>query len=171
METKTGRITAKGISGQTKEESKSGRAWTLYKFTIEDKKYSTFDAKIGEQFKIGDTVIMEGETDGQYWNMTTMDYCLLDKAPVEKAGLPSDNQTFRKADSQGNTPAQTDIKKETGEFQSTVWNHAIAPNSYEVGKAGCRFKLYFETVKELQEKIAELKLAGLLDEAETIKVA
>lgn len=54
------------------------------------------------------------------------------------------------------------IKKETGEFQSTVWNHQIAPNSYEVGKAGSRFKLYFETIDELKVKIAELKTAGLL---------
>lgn len=57
-----------------------------------------------------------------------------------------------------------EIKKETGDFQSTVWNHSVAANSYEVGPAGSRFKLYFETVDELKIKINELKLAGFITE-------
>ena len=61
------------------------------------------------------------------------------------------------------SPANGTVKQETGEFQSTIWKHSVAPNSYEIGKAGCRFKLYFENVKELQAKIAELTQAGLLD--------
>jgi len=41
-----------------------------------------------------------------------------------------------------------EIAKETGTFQSTVWNHSVAANSYEFGKAGNRFKIYFETVED-----------------------
>jgi hypothetical protein len=42
-----------------------------------------------------------------------------------------------------------------------VVNRTEAPNSYEFGKAGNRFKLYFEDVKQLQGKIKELQDAGL----------
>jgi hypothetical protein len=34
------------------------------------------------------------------------------------------------------------------------------PNSYEFGKAGNRFKLYFEDAKDLVKKIKELKECG-----------
>jgi len=40
------------------------------------------------------------------------------------------------------------------------------PNSFEFGKAGSRFKLYFDTVAELRSKIDELKKSGLIDETE-----
>ncbi len=56
-----------------------------------------------------------------------------------------------------------DIAKETGTFQSTVWNHKVSANSYEVGKADNRFKLYFETPAELKAKMQELRDAGLMD--------
>jgi len=56
------------------------------------------------------------------------------------------------------------IKAPTGEYQSLVYNKTLSANSYEVGKSGNRFKLYFETIKELQEKLKELKEAGLMDE-------
>ena len=55
-----------------------------------------------------------------------------------------------------------EIKPPTGEYQSLVYNKTLAANSYEVGKVGDRFKLYFETVEELQGKIAELKRAGFM---------
>lgn len=48
------------------------------------------------------------------------------------------------------------VKKETGEFQSTSWVHSVAASSYEFGKAGNRFKLYFEDVADLQAKIDAL---------------
>ncbi|KKN18380.1 hypothetical protein LCGC14_0956310 [marine sediment metagenome] len=56
-----------------------------------------------------------------------------------------------------------EIAKETGTFQSTVWNHSVAANSYEVGKVGDRFKLYFETPADLKAKMQELRDAGLMD--------
>ena len=60
--------------------------------------------------------------------------------------------------------APKEIKAPTGEYQSLVYNKTLSANSYEVGKSGSRFKIYFESVKELQEKMAELKTAGLMEE-------
>ena len=57
----------------------------------------------------------------------------------------------------------TGVKAETGTFQSTVWNHSVAANSYEVGTAVNRFKLYFETPADLKTKMQELRDAGLMD--------
>ena len=54
-----------------------------------------------------------------------------------------------------------EIKAPTGEYQSLVYNKTLCANSYEVGSAGNRFKIYFEDVKELQAKLKELKEAGL----------
>ena len=59
-------------------------------------------------------------------------------------------------------PVETEIKKPTGEYQSLVYNKTLSANSYEVGSAGNRFKLYFETVEELQAKLKELKDAKLM---------
>ena len=58
----------------------------------------------------------------------------------------------------------TTIKEPTGEYQSLVYNKTLSANSYEVGKSGDRFKLYFETVEELKAKIAELIAAGFMTE-------
>ena len=60
------------------------------------------------------------------------------------------------------------VKKENGEYQSTVYNRNIAANSYEVGKSGDRFKIYFETVQELKDKMQELKNAGFMDNSTDI---
>ena len=61
-------------------------------------------------------------------------------------------------------PIKQNIKEPTGEYQSLVYNKTLSANSYEVGKSGNRFKLYFETVKELEAKIKELKDAGLMED-------
>ena len=72
METKIGTINS--------VEKKETDEWTRYQFNMEDGgKYSTFDGKIGEQFKRGDVVEMTGETKGKYWNMNSMK--LTDKKP------------------------------------------------------------------------------------------
>ncbi len=154
METRKGRIESVESKAGT---SPNGKTWTRYAFKIDNKVYSTFDVKIGEMFKSGDMVKITGETpEGSiYFNMRTME---LDVAePLER---PSENETFKKSPPN----SVPEIKKETGEFQSTVWNHSVAPNSYEVGKAGCRFKLYFESVEELKSKLKDIKEAGLLEE-------
>ncbi len=77
--------------------------------------------------------------------------------PVEQNGPV--NAPVQKIPATGN-----EVAPEKGNFQSTVWAHAVAANSYEVGKVGDRFKLYFETPQELQGKIAELKRMGFMQE-------
>jgi len=44
---------------------------------------------------------------------------------------------------------------------SVVINKTEKPNSYECGKAGNRFKLYFDTVEELRLKLKKLEDSGL----------
>ncbi len=57
-----------------------------------------------------------------------------------------------------------EIAKETGNFQSTVWNHDVGANSSELGKIGDRHKIYWETVQELLDKRLDLIKAGFLQE-------
>lgn len=44
--------------------------------------------------------------------------------------------------------------------EQIVKNVTERPNSYEVGKAGSRWKLYFDSAADLKKQIAELKAAG-----------
>tara|TARA_Y100000310_G_C20701853_1_gene830726 strand:+ start:2282 stop:2704 length:423 start_codon:yes stop_codon:yes gene_type:complete len=68
METISGKIERKEITdGET-----NGKAWKRATFIINEKKYSTFDTKIIDEFKIGDFVQMLGEQKDQYWNMKSM---------------------------------------------------------------------------------------------------
>ncbi len=48
----------------------------------------------------------------------------------------------------------------------TITNRTEKPNSYEFGKAGNRFKLYFDTASDLSVKINQLKSAGILEDEE-----
>ena len=45
--------------------------------------------------------------------------------------------------------------------EQVVINKTEKPNSYEFGKAGNRFKLYFNTVKALKAQLDELETTGL----------
>ena len=56
-----------------------------------------------------------------------------------------------------------EVTPENGNFQSTVWNHQVRPHSSEMGPAGNRHKIYWETVEELKAEIQELRDAGLMD--------
>lgn len=47
-------------------------AWTRWVFHINEKKYSTFDEGIGNEFKTGDFVEVELEQKGKYMNMVSM---------------------------------------------------------------------------------------------------
>lgn len=65
------------IKGQIESvEIKTGKSpkgsWKRWAYKIGDKSYSTFDAKIGDKFKVGDNVSIDGEQDGQYFNMKSM---------------------------------------------------------------------------------------------------
>ena len=80
------------------------------------------------------------------------------KAQPLPQGVPV-NPEVQKIPATGN-----ELVPETGNFQSTVWTHSVSANSFEVGKVGDRFKLYFETVEDLKIKITELKAAGFMKE-------
>lgn len=74
--------------------------------------------------------------------------------------MPSANTT-----TQTSVPASSStVEEETGKFQSTVWTHNVKANSYEVGSAGKRHKIYYDTVEELASHMDSLKEAGLLEE-------
>jgi len=94
-----------------------------------------------------------------------------DNKPVEvvKPGNIVSNTTSNKVSN--TTKPNTEIKAPTGEYQSLVYNKTLSANSYEVGRAGSRFKIYFETVEELQAKIKELKATGLMEEEVDFKQA
>lgn len=64
-EMKSGKIEAKEM-----KKSKNGKDFCV--FTIDGKKYNTFDPTICARFNKGDNVIMTGQQDGAYWNMETM---------------------------------------------------------------------------------------------------
>lgn len=70
MENITGRI--EKVTAEKGLSKKDNSPFTRYVFVIADKKYSTFDEKIGTAFVAGDFVTMEGTQNGQYWNMKTM---------------------------------------------------------------------------------------------------
>jgi len=70
MEKIKGIITA--VSQSSGVSEKTGKPYTRYVFIINDKNYSSFDGGIGDNFKVGELVEMEGEQKGQFWNMKTM---------------------------------------------------------------------------------------------------
>jgi len=69
METINGTIESVSCTEGT---GKDGKAYKRWLFVIDGKKYSTFDSKIGEAFKTGQKIEMEGQQKGQFWNMETM---------------------------------------------------------------------------------------------------
>jgi len=87
MEKKHGKIEGVGV----KEGSSEKGPWKRWTFEIEGKKYSTFDNRIGEKFQVGDQVVIEGEQEGKYWNMKTMDYW--DGKETTTPTQPAPNQT------------------------------------------------------------------------------
>lgn len=48
--------------------------------------------------------------------------------------------------------------------KSKVQYETLKPSYFEFGKAGSRWKLYFEEAEDLKKKIEDLKEAGLLIE-------
>jgi hypothetical protein len=47
-----------------------------------------------------------------------------------------------------------------------IKNYTDRPNSFEFGKASKRFKLYFDSVKDLENQINGLKKSGLIKDGE-----
>lgn len=48
--------------------------------------------------------------------------------------------------------------------EQIIINKTEKPNSYEIGKTGDRFKLYFSDAEDLASQIKELKDKGLYNE-------
>jgi len=48
--------------------------------------------------------------------------------------------------------------------EQIVINKTEKPNSFEMGKAGNRFKIYFDTAAGLKTQVEELKALGLYTE-------
>ena len=79
METKEGTI--KFI--ETFNGTNKRGPWKRWVFEMTDgKKYSTFDEFIGKGFTVGQSVVMEGKTEGKFWNMGTMR--LADSKPIKE---------------------------------------------------------------------------------------
>lgn len=53
-----------------------------------------------------------------------------------------------------------------GENDTITYSKTIKPNSYEFGKAGNRFKVYFEDAADLKKMIDELKELGFMTDEE-----
>lgn len=58
--------------------------------------------------------------------------------------------------------------EKTSENTSYVINETKRANSYEFGKAGNRFKLYFEDAEDLQKQIKALEKLGIIPEGEKL---
>ena len=106
------------------------------KLTIDGKTYNYFDDLKG--LKVNDNVECTFETNGKYTNL----------------------KTIKKSD--GMTQATI---TPTGKHDLVV-TRAEKPNSYEFGKAGNRFKIYYDTAIDLKEHIAMLKANDLIIEDE-----
>lgn len=61
-----------------------------------------------------------------------------------------------------------EMKMET-ESKTYVIQKTEKANSYEFGKAGNRFKVYFETAEDLKEQIDKLRDLGFPTEQEVVK--
>lgn len=83
METIRGRI--EGLAAQD-GIGKNGQPFKRYVFTINGKKYSTFDEKIGSDFHVGDFIEMDGEKKDLYWNMKTMKKI---SEPAQSSSIPA----------------------------------------------------------------------------------
>ena len=68
--------------------SKANKPYKRFVFTIEDKKFSTFDEDIGSKFKQGDTVLMRVEQNGKFLNMKSME--LVEGIETVKVGAKPD---------------------------------------------------------------------------------
>ena len=50
--------------------------------------------------------------------------------------------------------------------EQIIINKTERPNSFESGKAGARFKLYFDNAEDLDKQVKELKEKGFMKDEE-----
>jgi hypothetical protein len=56
--------------------------------------------------------------------------------------------------------------EKTQEYTSFIINETPKACSYEVGKSGNRFKIYYSDIEDLKRQVKELKEAGFLETGE-----
>ena len=112
---------------------------------VSGKKYNHFNDEWLQEFQVGTIVKLDVTQNGQYWNINTM-------------GVGS------------NTPqvASTSTVEPNTSFVITRNERA---NSYEVGKAGERFKIYFGDANDLLVQIGNLEEAGLFNNTNNLTVS
>ena len=132
------------IEGKAQKKIDNGSTMTTW--TLGGKKYNTFDEAY-EKFNIGDHVKITTEKKGKYDNITSM-----------VAGSPEDTEKETHEINNGSLGVS---ESSLVNAKSVVLNKTDKPNSYEFGKAGNRFKIYFNEVDELKARIKELEDAGL----------
>jgi len=128
---------------EEKTEALTNTNKPMVKWVISGKKFNTFNEDYNK-FKLGDHVKLTTEVNGKYTNIKTME-------------LSTPEESQKEAQNGSNT-----LRNEAGEIiKGIIINKTQSPNSYEFGKAGNRFKLYFEDVEDLKHKIEELIAEGL----------
>lgn len=142
----------------TPKKSKAGKEY--WQIDAEDGiKYTLHEKVIAEDLAkhSGDCCLVEVATsdDGKWHNIRGFIKQLDKKGePVMSGDERLDNQTPEEA-----TPKAEKIIP--GEVSRVIQTKERA-NSWEVGKAGNRFKIYYETADELKVKVDELKEAGFI---------
>lgn len=124
---------------ESKENKQTQTGKPMIVFTIDGKRYNTFDMDLNK-YNAGDHVAVKFTQNGKYTN-------------IESMTDGSEEQTKNEASQPSNQ----------GIAVSTVMNMTDKPHSYEMGKAGNRHKIYYNTVRELIEHIQSLEENDLLD--------
>ena len=104
----------------------TGKPYIRYLFTINGKGYSTFDDKIFKEFNIGQSVEMEGEQDGAFFNMKTMKLVEGDVVETEKVADKVSNGQNPYAKDPVGLAVEIFCVIDKGQDHATYMNQAIA---------------------------------------------
>lgn len=126
METRKGVIEKKEESSGTNTKG----PWIRVCFTIDGKKYSTFDKALADQFTLSDYVEMTGEQAGQFWNMSGMKK--IDGQPQSQLEAQKAASTPPQEKRQENLPMMIDLlRKILNEVGNVVSELKIMNNKEE----------------------------------------
>jgi hypothetical protein len=121
-------VTTTEISGQIQRINESDGmgakgAWHRWEFVIDDKKYGTFDEKIGKAFKVGEfvSVTLEQKPGSKYVNLVKIvkvdKDSLVSNAPTQAQGTTSSN----------NHQTENNSFHKSPEFHHADFHHEPAP--------------------------------------------
>lgn len=125
------------IENKEMKKAKTGAAFAT--FTIDGKKYNTFDEKLMSDFNTGDYVDIDLAEKNGYMNLVAM-----------RKSTATDPETQNRPIQE----ARHDI----------IISRTEKPHSYEFGKPNSRHKVYYGEIADLIAHIEALKGAGLIDE-------